>query len=472
MANCHVVFFPFTAYGHMIPMADIAVLFASRGVRTTIITTPSTAHRFSKTIQKTTNYHHKTSLHVIQFKAVEVGLAPGVENQGVSNEKLSRFFKAVSMLQEPFEQFIQESQPNCIIADMFYPWTTEIAAKYNIPRIVFNGTGFFSLCVSDTLRINEPNVSSDHESFTVPHLPHEIILNKKQLPHFEGEYYKDFIKVLIEAMQAEVTSYGVIFNSFYELEPDYAYYYREVMKRQAWHIGPVSLFNKSFVDKVGRGTKSTIDEHECLKWLETKSPDSVVYLSFGTMVTVTSSQVHEIAMGLETCDQDFIWVIKEDQETSMPKGFEDRMKEKGKGFIIKGWAPQVLILDHDSVGVFLTHCGWNSVLEGVSGGVVMVTWPVMAEQFYNAKLVTDVLKIGVSIGDVEWSSTSCCNGVKREVIEKALARVVGSEGEEMRNRARVLKEKSKDAMKEGGSSYSDLTACINNIKSFKSSSMR
>ncbi|XP_071688966.1 scopoletin glucosyltransferase-like [Rutidosis leptorrhynchoides] len=305
------------------------------------------------------------------------------------------------------------------------------------------------------LRLNEPNVSSDYESFSVPHLPHEIILNKKQLPHFEGEYYKDFIKVLIEAMQAELTSYGVIFNSFYELEPDYARYYHEVMKRKAWHIGLVSIFNKNFEDKFGRGTKSAIDEHECLKWLETKLPDSVVYLSFGTM-------------GLEACDQDFIWVIKEDQETSIPKGFEARMKEKGKGLIIKGWALQVLILDHDSFGVFVTHCGWNSLLEGVSGGVPLVTWPVMAEQFCNAKLVTNILKIGVSIGDVEWSSTSYCDGVKREMIEKALARVVGSEGEEMRNRAWVLKEKAKDAMMAGGSSYSDLTTCIEDIKSFKS----
>ncbi|GKC73554.1 scopoletin glucosyltransferase-like protein, partial [Tanacetum coccineum] len=82
---------------------------------------------------------------------------------------------------------------------------------------------------------------------------------------------------------------------------------------------------------------------------------------------------------------------------------------------------------------FVTYCGWNSVLEGVAGGVAMVAWPVMAEQFFNAKLVTDVLEIGVSIGDVEWSATSTCEGVKRETIANVMAWLMDMEGgQEMR----------------------------------------
>ncbi|XP_023729717.1 scopoletin glucosyltransferase [Lactuca sativa] len=475
MANCHVVFFPFMAYGHTIPMADMAVLLASRGLKTTIITTPTNAPRFSRSIQKTINYDHQMELHIIQFKDAELGLPAGSENpdQPVSDELLSTFFEAISMLQEPVEQFIRESHPNCIVADMFYPWSTEIAAKFNIPRIVFNGTGFFPQCVANAVGLidHAKNVQSDSELFIVPHLPHEIKLTRKQLPHFESEAFKGFLKVLIEAMEAEVKSYGVIFNSFYELEPEYVHHYREVMNRKGWHIGPVSLCNRNTEDKSERGKKSSIDEHECLKWMESKAPDSVVYVSFGTIVKVTRSQVYEIAMGLEACNEYFIWVIKNEQEQWLPEGFQERTAANGKGLVIKGWAPQVLILDHESVGGFVTHCGWNSVLEGVTGGVAMVAWPVMAEQFYNAKLVTDVLKIGVSIGDVEWSATASCDGVERVAIEKAVARVMGGEeGDEMRRRAQVLKEKATAAVKEGGSSYSDLNAFIQDIKTFKSDS--
>ncbi|PWA95708.1 scopoletin glucosyltransferase [Artemisia annua] len=490
--SCHIAFFPFAAYGHMIPMAHMAVLFASRGLQTTIITTQETAHRFTELIGKTINYDHLITLHIIELKAAEACLPPGLENSDkpVPSQDITSVFDVIYMLQEPFEQFIQQARPNCIVADMFYPWTTKIAAKYNIPRIVFNGTGFFPLCVVKAMRVYDParDISSDSEPFIVPHLPHKIMLTKKQLARIEEVNIKGFVKVLIEASAAEVTSYGVVMNSFYELEPEYALHYREVIKRKAWHIGPVSLVRKNIEDKLERGRESGIDEHKCLKWLDSKGRDSVVYVSFGTVVTVTSSQLYEIAMGLEACDKNFIWVIKKDEEKSFPEGFlspaygarsfgtmvtvtsshlyeiamgleacdknfiwvikkdeeksfpegfEARMKAKGKGLIIKGWAPQVLILDHESVGGFVNHCGWNSVLEG----------------------------IGVSIGDVEWSATSRCEGVKGETIANAVARLMGTEeGQEMRRRARVLKDKAKTAIEEGGSSYSDLTAFINEIK--------
>lgn len=347
-----------------------------------------------------------------------------------------------------------------------------MAAKFDIPRIVFHGTGFFSLCASESIRLYEPHktVSSDSEPFIIPHLPHEIKLTRKQLPHFDAEIFKDFVEVLIESIKADATSYGVIVNSFNELEPEYVCHYREVMKRKAWHIGPVSLCNKNTDDKSERGKKAVIDQDECLRWLESKSPNSVVYLSFGTLVEVKAPQLFEIAMGLEACDENFIWVIKNEQERWLPEGFEARIKANDdKGLIIKGWAPQMLILDHESVGGFVTHCGWNSVLEGISGGVAMVTWPVIAEQFYNAKLVTDILQIGVSIGDVEWSADASCDGVKREAVEKVVAKVMGAEeGDEMRKRARVLKEKGKMAVEEGGSSYLDLNVFIKDIKTFRS----
>ncbi|KAL4591655.1 hypothetical protein LXL04_004625 [Taraxacum kok-saghyz] len=423
-------------YGHMIPMADMAVLFASRGLKTTIITTPTIAPRFSKSIQKTINHHHQIALLIIQFKNIEAGLPAGSENpdQRHYDESLSNFLQALSILQEPVEQFIRESRPNCIIADMFYPWSTDLAAKFNIPRIVFNGSGFFSHCVGNAAK----NVSSDSEHFIVPHLPHEIKLTRKQLPDWQADAFKGFVKVLIESMEADAKSYGMIFNSFYELEPEYVHHYREVMNRKGWHIGPVSLCNTE--DKWERGKKPVIDEHECLKWMESKAPDSVVYVSFGTLVKVTPNQVYEIAMGLEACNKDFIWNMNNHCRKGLKNGWR-RME--------KGWAPQVLILDHESVGGFVTHCGWNSVLEGVTGGVAMVAWPVTAEQFYNAKLVTDVLRIGVSIGDVEWSANSSCDGVKRGAVEKVVARVMGSEeGDEMRRRAKVLKEKARTAIEE------------------------
>ncbi|KAK2665015.1 hypothetical protein Ddye_003589 [Dipteronia dyeriana] len=168
-------------------------------------------------------------------------------------------------------------------------------------------------------------------------------------------------------------------------------------------------------------------------------------------------------MGLEASGQNFIWVVK--KEDWLPEGFETRMV--GRGLIIRGWAPQVLILDHEAIGGSLTHCGWNSTLESVTTGVPMVTWPLSAEQFYNEKLVTDVLKIGVGVGAQEWShwTEDKRSIVKRDDLKNAVTKLmVGEDAEEMRNRAMALKEMAKRATEEGGSSYSDLHAFLEELK--------
>ena len=51
--------------------------------------------------------------------------------------------------------------------------------------------------------------------------------------------------------------------------------------------------------------------------------------------------------------------------------------------VVKNLAPQSAILSHESVGGFVSHCGWNSVLEAVVAGVPLVAWPLYAEQKMN-----------------------------------------------------------------------------------------
>ncbi|GMN37681.1 hypothetical protein TIFTF001_007025 [Ficus carica] len=142
---------------------------------------------------------------------------------------------------------------------------------------------------------------------------------------------------------------------------------------------------------------------------------------------------------------------------------------EGKELIIRGWAPQVLILEHEAVGGFVTHCGWNSTLEAVFAGVPMVTWPVFAEQFYNEKLVTQMLRIGVEAGAQKWERL-VGDFVKKEALEKAVSRIMGGEEVEgMRARAKTLAEMVSMAIEQGGSSSSDLDALIEEVRLLHSS---
>lgn len=131
-------------------------------------------------------------------------------------------------------------------------------------------------------------------------------------------------------------------------------------------------------------------------------------------------------------------------------------RTKGRGMIIRGWAPQVLILDHQATGGFVTHCGWNSLLEGVAAGLPMVTWPIGAEQFYNKKLVTQVLKTGVTVG-AKRQVKGLREIISRDKVEKAVREVLV--GKRWR-RAKKLAEMADAAVKKGGSSFNDLSRFI------------
>ncbi|XP_027348313.1 scopoletin glucosyltransferase-like [Abrus precatorius] len=465
----HVFFFPFLAHGHMIPTVDTAKLFVEKGAKATIITTPFNASLISKTIGKAKTSSNMIRVQTIDFPSAEAGLPNGCENSDsiTSGDLFPAFFKACGLLQKPLEKLLLEQHPHCVVADVLFPWAIDSAAKFGIPTLMFDTGSFFSLCVSECMRVYKPykNVSSDSEPFVIPNLPGEIKMTRMQVsPDVMSDESHSVTTLLEEVEGSKLRSYGVVVNSFYELEKAYVDHFRKVLGRKAWHIGSVSLCNRDTEEKTHRGMEVSSDAHECLKWLDKKKANSVIYVCFGTITKFPNSQLKDIAMGLEASGQQFIWVVRKSKEDGeqgakwLPDGFERRME--GKGLIITGWAPQMLILEHEAIGAFVTHCGWNSILEGVTAGVPMVTWPIAFEQFFNEKLVTEVLKIGIPVGVKKWVAI-VGDSIKWDAMEEVVKRImIGEEANEMRSKAKVLSQLAKQAVEEGGSSYSDLNALI------------
>ncbi|CAK7329910.1 unnamed protein product [Dovyalis caffra] len=463
-------FFPFVGGGHQIPMIDIARVFASHGAKATIITTP----KHSLSFQKSINRDQKSCL-PISIHALELSDDVDVADTDMSATSLTD----TSVLQEPLQNLLVKRKPDCIVHDVFHRWSADAIDSVGIPRITFNGNGCFACCVRENLERCKPHekMTSDLEPFIVPGLPDRIELTTSQLPFFGtqpnvGGLYK-------RMLGSDGKSFGVMVNSFYDLETAYVDYFRNELGNRAWLVGPVSSCNRNVEDKAERGQKTSVDEKTILSWLDSKELSSVLYVSFGSLVRLAPEQILEIAHGLEASNHPFIWVIgkifksggqnEESQENILPNGFEDRIKESRRGLIIKGWAPQLLILEHPAIGGFVTHCGWNSTLEGMSAGLPLVTWPITAEQFSNEKLITDVLKIGVKVGSMHWRSprTEPSVTVGREKVEAAVKRLMGGgeEAAEMRRRAKELGEKAKRAVEEGGSSYKDADALIQELES-------
>ncbi|KAL1544295.1 scopoletin glucosyltransferase-like [Salvia divinorum] len=460
MKQLHFFFLPLMAHGHMIPAIDMAKLFTSRGLKATIISTPA----FSQPVKTAQNSGFPIALITLAFPHQDSGLPDHIVSldQVTSDPNLlPNFFKALSLLQHPFEDLIKRLHPDCLVSDMFLPWTADSALKFGIPRLVFHGTCYFSLCVSEEMRRHKPfnNVASDSEPFLIPNLPHQVKLVKTQVSDYNlHENKDDFSRWIQQMRESDARSYGVVINSFHHLEPDYARHYRDVLGRKAWSLGPLSLCSNG-------GNGNEVDGGQCLAWLDSKKASSVVYVCFGSMAKFTSAQLNELANGLDASGQNFIWIVRSsgggDEEEWLPERFEERME--GRGLIIRGWAPQVAILDHPAIGAFVTHCGWDSTLEGVCAGLPMVTWPLFAEQFFNEKLVTEVLGIGVPVGNKKWQR-GANDGVSREAVAKAVRAVmVGGAAAEMRRRAVDYKEMGRLAVEEGGSSYNDLIALIQDM---------
>ncbi|MBA0722295.1 hypothetical protein Golax_002980 [Gossypium laxum] len=480
----HAMFFPYMAPGHMMPMVDMARMFAAFGAKVTIIITTMNALRIKNVIDRDVKLGRDITLEIISLPSTEVGLPEGCENvvSAPTPEMSIKLFHAIELLQPKIKKLFSDLHPDCIVSDSLCPWTLDIANELGIARIAFNGSGFFNLCLLENITLYEPHksIESETETFVVPGLPHEVKLTRSQLPDIVKAKNK-FSELFDKLRESQRKSFGVLMNSFYELEPGYADHCRNVLGIKAWHIGPVSLINRDTVDKVDRGEKTSISKHDCINWLDCKKPRSVLYICFGSLTRFNKKQTTEIAYALEASGHPFIWVVgkvlktsndefeDEEQELWLPQGFEDKIKENGQGLLIRGWAPQVLILEHEAIGGFLTHCGWNSILEGIVAGVPFITWPIFAEQFYNEKLVTQVLNLGVSIGNEVWKAWATEDSLvikSGDDILMTINAVMGDTEEaiDMNKRAKKLGELAKKAVEEGHSSYNDLKRLIEDIK--------
>ncbi|XP_049361625.1 UDP-glycosyltransferase 73C1-like, partial [Solanum verrucosum] len=471
----HFLLIPLMSQSHIIPIIDFAKLLALHRVKISIITTPLNAQKYKSIVTHALKSNLNIQLIPIHFPSQEFGLPQGCENMDTLNslQMFKNFLLASEMMQEPLEKLIQdmEPMPSCIISTSPLTWTQQVANKFNIPRYIFQTVSCFTLYCSHML--NETKIQDtlvlDDDSFLIPNVPHKIEFTKAQLPQSTED-----MKSLVDKMKKfQDLARGTLINTFEELEPWYVDSYKKVVNK-VFCVGPVSLCNKGMDEIVDRGNKAYVDEdNNCLNWLDSMKPKSVIYACFGSLCQISLLQMKEIGLGLESSNVPFIWIIRglnftlEVEKWLRDENFEERVK--GRGMIIRGWAPQVLILSHSSVGGFLTHCGWNSMLEGISRGVPMATFPMFAEQFYNEKFIVNILKTGVRVG-VEVSTTSWNEEksgvlISKDQVKKAIDQLMdqGLEGEERRKIAKDLAHISMKAIQEEGSSYLNIKLLIEDV---------
>ncbi|KAJ4745083.1 Glycosyltransferase [Rhynchospora pubera] len=238
----------------------------------------------------------------------------------------------------------------------------------------------------------------------------------------------------------------LVSNTIQGLDPILDSYFQDKFSNY-FPVGPFHLFNSS-------QNEPPTDTYGCLPWLDQHDQTTVAYVSLGTVAFVLPSELAALAKGLEASDVPFLWSLREEAHNLLPSGFIDRMNKTGKGKIVP-WTPQTSVLKHPAVGAFVSHCGWNSVLESIVGGVPLVCRPFFGDQTFNARSISFVWKFGVSMDGEGFTE----KGVVR-AFDMVFKR---EEGKNMRNKVHELQEMVIASVGENGSSRENLKRLLKNV---------
>lgn len=444
--KAHVLVVPFPGQGHINPMLQFSKRLASKGIKPTLTPTVYIAKSM-----------HTTTIPTlygppIQLRPISDGYDDGGKNQAQSTAVYldSLQVHGPKTLVQLVKKLIEEGDPvKAIIYDGFLPWALDVAKQFGLLGVVF----FTQSCSVNSIYyhvqrglIQLPLLGPGPSTVSVPGAPE---LQPWEVPSFVGQYgsYPFWFHVVLEQFSNIDQVDWVLCNIFYDMEKEVVDWMAKMWKIRT--IGPtVPSF---YLDKRLEDDKdynlqffkpNTI---LCKNWLDSKPKHSVIYISFGSAAKLSEEQFEELAQGLKISNQTFLWVVRESEQAKLPKRFIDETSELG---LVVSWASQLEVLSHEATCCFVTHCGFNSVLEALCIGVPVVGVPQYTDQGTNAKFMEDVWRVGIRAKIDENKGI-----VRREEVEKCIREMMGGKKKEefMMNVAK-WKKLAKQAMDEGGSS--------------------
>ncbi|WZZ20183.1 hypothetical protein YC2023_121570 [Brassica napus] len=385
----HVIVLPFPVQGHLSPMFQFCKRLASKGLTSTLVL-----------VSDKPSPPYKTENNAITVFPIPSGSQEGKDPLQDLDDYIDRVYTSIKKhLPELIQDMkLLENPPRALVYDSTLPWLLDVAHDHGL-----RGASFFtqpwlvSVIYYHVHKGSFSVPSTKHGHSTLASFPAFPMLSANDLPSYvcESSSYPKILRIVVEQL--------------------------------------------SNIDRVDILLCNTFDN------LEEKKRQSVVYVSFGSLVILKEDQMMELAEGLKQSGCFFLWVVRETEMNKIPKSYVEEIGEKG---LFVSWSPQLEVLAHESVGCFLTHCGWNSTLEGLSLGVPMIGMPHWTDQPTNAKFMEDVWKVGVRV------KAEADGFVRRDEIVRCVGEVMEREkGKEMRRNAEKWKVLALEAVSEGGSEW-------------------
>ncbi|XP_027153254.1 UDP-glycosyltransferase 83A1-like [Coffea eugenioides] len=449
----HVLAIPYPAQGHVLPLMELALRLVKNGIKVTFVNTEFDHKRVIESLSGEENVPDMMHL---------VSVPDGLESWEDRNDlgKLTKtIFRVMPAKLEALMEKMNESETDkitCLITDESMGWALEIAKNMGVRAVAFWPAAAALLA----LQLNIPKLIDDGI------IDSSGTIMKKQMVQLSSTMLAVDSEHFLWASVGDATTQGIVFdailknnrtlkmadwiigNSSNELETSVFTLFPEMLP-----IGPLLASNR-----LGKSVGSYWPEDsDCLAWLDKQPVQSVIYVAFGSFTVFDQTQFQELALGLERTNMPFLWVVRRnltaETDNAYPKGSKERIQGRGR---LSSWAPQQQVLSHPSVACFLSHCGWNSTIEGVSNGVPFLCWPYFADQFTNRSYICDDWKVGLGL-EKDGNGIIAQGEVKNKIEQ--LVTVKG-----YKERALDLKAKVMSSLREDGCSGKNFNNFVKWIK--------
>ncbi|KAL2477462.1 UDP-glycosyltransferase 85A2 [Forsythia ovata] len=466
----HAVCIPYPAQGHINPMLKLAKLLHHLGFYITFVNTEYNHKRLLKSCGPAA----LEGMPDFRFETIPDGLPPSDAEatqdipslcESTSKTCLVPFCSLLSKLNNA----APEVPPvTCIVSDGAMTFTVKAAEQFGLPEVLFwttSACGFLGYTQYRHLvdRGYTPlkdmgQVTNGYLETILDWVPGTKDIRLRDIPSFirTTDSNDIMLNFVLSEVEAVPKAKALILNTFDALEPDVLNAI-SVMYPRIYTVGPLQLMMNHIHNERYNSLSSSLwkENSECIDWLNTKEPDSVVYVNFGSVTVVTAEQLTEFAWGLANSKKSFLWIIRPDivagNSAMLPPEFLTETKERS---MLISWCPQEQVLKHPAIGGFLTHCGWNSTIESIVGGVPVICWPFFAEQQMNCRYSCVQWDIGMEID----------NNVKQDEVEVLVKELMdGEKGKKMKKKAMEWKKKAEEATAPGGSSYINLEKLVKEV---------
>ncbi|KAF5448480.1 hypothetical protein F2P56_029014 [Juglans regia] len=471
----HAVCIPYPAQGHVNPMLKLAKVLHHRGFHITFINTEFNHRR----LLKARGPDSLDGLPDFCFETIPDGLPPSDADAtqdipSLCDSIAKNFMIPFRNLLAKLNDTVSSNVPpvSCIVSDFSMHFSSNVAEELGIPILLLSTASARAfLGFAHTRRLvesgiltppkDESHLPNRYMETTIDWIPGMKNIRIKDLPSFlfasdPKGIMRNFILEMVE--KASKAS-AIVVNTFDALEHEGLDALSSLFP-PVYSIGPLHLLlsqipqNNSKLNNIGSNLWK--NEADCLEWLNSKEPNSVIYVNFGSITVLTPPQMVEFACGLANSKKAFLWVIRPDmvKGDSVIVPHEFLSETKDRGIVQVSWCPQEDVLSHPSIGGFLTHCGWNSMIESMCAGVPVLCWPFFADQQTNCRLACVEWGIGMEID---------CN-VKRDEVEKLVRELMeGKKGKEMRKHAMKWKKMAEEAVGTDGSSNLNLDKVVKEV---------